>query len=101
MEDTGTFYGHLVHFPVIWYILWSFSIFFPVLDYCTKKNLATLLGSTQHENCGQLLRRPKMQMASIVSCVSGKSKTSAQLHTKDERQEPILRLFTTTYNARV
>jgi hypothetical protein len=26
----------------IWYILWSFGIFFPVLVFCTKKNLATL-----------------------------------------------------------
>jgi hypothetical protein len=32
----GIFYGHLVHFVVIWYI-------FPVLVFCTKKNLATLL----------------------------------------------------------
>jgi hypothetical protein len=23
----GIFYGHLVHFTAIWYILWSFSIF--------------------------------------------------------------------------
>jgi hypothetical protein len=30
----GIFYGHLVHFVVIWNI-------FPVLVYCTKKNLAT------------------------------------------------------------
>jgi hypothetical protein len=37
------FYGHLVYFVVIWYILWSFGIFFPVLVSCTKKNLATLL----------------------------------------------------------
>jgi hypothetical protein len=29
------FYGHLVQFMVIWYI-------FPVLVFCTKKNLATL-----------------------------------------------------------
>jgi hypothetical protein len=29
------FYGHLVEFVVIWYI-------FPVLVFCTKKNLATL-----------------------------------------------------------
>jgi hypothetical protein len=28
--------GHLVYFVIIWYI-------FPVLVYCTKKNLATLL----------------------------------------------------------
>jgi hypothetical protein len=27
----------------IWYILWSFDIFLPVLVFYTKKNLATLL----------------------------------------------------------
>jgi hypothetical protein len=37
MEDFGTCYGHMVHFMVIWYILWSFGIcIFPVLVYCTK-----------------------------------------------------------------
>jgi hypothetical protein len=35
MEDVGIFYGHLVHFMVI----------FPVLVFCSKKNLATLLRS--------------------------------------------------------
>jgi hypothetical protein len=33
----GIFYGHLVHFVVIWYM-------FHVLVYCTEKNLATLVG---------------------------------------------------------
>jgi hypothetical protein len=37
-----TYYGHLVYFMVIWYILWPFGIFLPFLVYCTKKNLATL-----------------------------------------------------------
>jgi hypothetical protein len=27
MEDVGTFCGHLVHFVVIGYILWSFGTF--------------------------------------------------------------------------
>jgi hypothetical protein len=26
MEDVGIFYGHLVHFTVICYILWTFGI---------------------------------------------------------------------------
>jgi hypothetical protein len=26
----------------IWYILWSFGIYFPILVFCTNKNLATL-----------------------------------------------------------
>jgi hypothetical protein len=48
MEDVGKFYGHLVYFASIWYILWPFGIFygylvlFPVLVCCTKNNLATL-----------------------------------------------------------
>jgi hypothetical protein len=51
----GIFCGH---FMVIWYILWPFyvnlvyfvailwlfGIYFPVLVYCTEKNLATLRG---------------------------------------------------------
>jgi hypothetical protein len=33
MEDVGIFYGHLVHFMVIWYILWTFGIFCGNLVY--------------------------------------------------------------------
>jgi hypothetical protein len=32
MEDSDIFYGHLVNFPAIWYILWPFSgklVYFP------------------------------------------------------------------------
>jgi hypothetical protein len=29
LGPNGTFYGQMVHFVVIWYILWSFGIFFP------------------------------------------------------------------------
>jgi hypothetical protein len=36
LRPNGTFYGHLVHFVVIWYI-------FPVLVCCPVQNLATLL----------------------------------------------------------
>jgi hypothetical protein len=43
MLHVGLFHGHLVYFTAIWYILWLFGIFSPVLVYCTKKNLATLL----------------------------------------------------------
>jgi hypothetical protein len=49
MEDFGIFYGHgpfyglLFCFMDIWYSLWKFGIFFPVLVFCTKKNLATLV----------------------------------------------------------
>jgi hypothetical protein len=37
LRPFGTFYGHLVHFMVIWYIV-------PVLFRCTKKHLATPFG---------------------------------------------------------
>jgi hypothetical protein len=49
MEDVGIFYGHLVYFIAIWYILWQIGTFFRHLVYfsvlvcCTKKNLATLI----------------------------------------------------------
>jgi hypothetical protein len=49
MEDAGIFYGRLVHFMVFCCILWTFGLvcgnlvyIFPVLVFCTKKNLATL-----------------------------------------------------------
>jgi hypothetical protein len=42
MEDVGIFYGQLVYIVAIWYILWIFGLFFPVLVCCIKKNLATL-----------------------------------------------------------
>jgi hypothetical protein len=42
----GTFYGYLGYFTTIWYILYSFVTFGPVLVSCTKKNLATLLVNT-------------------------------------------------------
>jgi hypothetical protein len=31
MEDVWTFFEHVVYFTTIWYILWSFGIFSPVL----------------------------------------------------------------------
>jgi hypothetical protein len=35
-------FGDLGYFMTLWYILYSFGTFFPVLVSCTKKNLATL-----------------------------------------------------------
>jgi hypothetical protein len=43
MENLGIFYDHLVYFTAVENILWSFGIFFPVLVFCTEKNLATLV----------------------------------------------------------
>jgi hypothetical protein len=42
MEDVGIFYGHLVYFTAVWYILLLFGIFSPGLVSSTEKNLATL-----------------------------------------------------------
>jgi hypothetical protein len=50
MENVDTYYGHLVHLMALWYILWPFGnlcsrnlvLFFTVLVYFIKKNLATL-----------------------------------------------------------
>jgi hypothetical protein len=48
-NDVGTLDVHLVYFTAIWYILWPVGIFcgylvyFSVLVYFTKENLATLL----------------------------------------------------------
>jgi hypothetical protein len=42
MSMFGLFYGHWKYVTAIWYILWPFGLFFPVLVCCTKKNLATL-----------------------------------------------------------
>jgi hypothetical protein len=33
MEGVGKFYGHLVYFMAIWYILWPFGIFYGHLVY--------------------------------------------------------------------
>jgi hypothetical protein len=42
MENLGIFYDHLDYFRAIGNILWPFGIFFPVLVFWSKKNLATL-----------------------------------------------------------
>jgi hypothetical protein len=47
MKDAGIFDGHSVYFVAIWYIFWQFGINFPVLVFCTKKNLPPLPRSTQ------------------------------------------------------
>jgi hypothetical protein len=40
MED---FYAQFVYFTAIWYILWAFGAFFPVLVCCIKKVWQTLM----------------------------------------------------------
>jgi hypothetical protein len=42
MENVGIFYGHLIHFLSIW-LCCTNLVFFPVLVYCVKKNLAALI----------------------------------------------------------
>jgi hypothetical protein len=48
------FYGHFIYFVAIWCILWLFGILFPVLECCTKKNLATLVVRWPHRPCCKL-----------------------------------------------
>jgi hypothetical protein len=49
MEDVCVFYGHLVYFTAIWYILWPFGLFYSYLVYFSpfydvpKKNQVTLV----------------------------------------------------------
>jgi hypothetical protein len=44
MKKAGKFYGHLVYFMALWYILCHFGIFFPFWYICfTKKYQATLV----------------------------------------------------------
>jgi hypothetical protein len=57
MEDVSILYGHLEYFTVIcfiWYIL-------PVLVCCTKRNLATLIG-TQFEDDSMQLQETKQAL---------------------------------------
>jgi hypothetical protein len=44
MEDVGIYYGHLVLLKAIW----LFGVFVHILVFCTHKNLATLLLSSNH-----------------------------------------------------
>jgi hypothetical protein len=71
MENVGIFYVYFVYFMaigsnfmVIWYILWSFGIFFPVLVRCPKKNLATLAPTIRYRLC---LRRLELMGRDIKS----------------------------------
>jgi hypothetical protein len=43
-------WNQLVYFMAIWYYMWSFGLFSPVLVCCTKKNLASLLCSREATN---------------------------------------------------
>jgi hypothetical protein len=47
MKDVGKLYGHLVNFMAVWYILWPFGIFSPILYL---ENLATLFHKTWRES---------------------------------------------------
>jgi hypothetical protein len=50
MDDVAKFYGRLVYFPATWYFygnlvyLMVFWYIFPFSVYCTKKNMATVVG---------------------------------------------------------
>jgi hypothetical protein len=59
MDDVGIFYGHLVHFTVFCYILWTFSIvrgnlvFFGILSQEKSGNPAT---NTENTNYSKLAK---------------------------------------------
>jgi hypothetical protein len=68
----ATFYGHLVYFLVIWYII-------PILVSFSKKNLATLLSS------GKSFRQSAAEksfgsISSGIGSDSARSKIATQLH---------------------
>jgi hypothetical protein len=70
MKDVGIFYGHLVHFMDFWYGWWLFGMFFPVLVFCTKKNLATLV-SRRMIVCNSVIQ---MAVTEVYVCISLSSK---------------------------
>jgi hypothetical protein len=53
LENVVISCGHLVYFTTIWYVFVAIWYFFPVLVFCTKKNLASLR-STYLEYSGVL-----------------------------------------------
>jgi hypothetical protein len=59
MVNVGIFYDQLEYFMAIWYSLWSFVIFFPIWNVCTKKNLATLIHASLR-NCFWNSRRSRV-----------------------------------------
>jgi hypothetical protein len=56
MENLGVFHDHLVYFTAIGNILWPFGkffvVFFPVLVFWAKKNLATMFYIRRRANRG-------------------------------------------------
>jgi hypothetical protein len=71
MEGVGKFYGLLVCFIAISHNLWLFGIFIviylgtfsPVLVYCTKKNLSTLVLPPETKRSNNLLQKMKVPVA--------------------------------------
>jgi hypothetical protein len=55
MENLGIFCDHLVYFTDIANILWPYGIFIPILIFCTKQNLATLILKSYVVNVHSLL----------------------------------------------
>jgi hypothetical protein len=39
MEDDGIFYGHLVHFTMFCYILWTFGIIWYILSRFVRRKI--------------------------------------------------------------
>jgi hypothetical protein len=95
MEDLGMFYGHLVYFITIWYILCQFGIFmviwysFPVLVSCTTKNLATLLENKKIRSsflcCNVILGSENSLAASVDIFCNGDGTTFLRLQVWSSR----------------
>jgi hypothetical protein len=69
----GIFYSQLLYFMAIWYILWLFGIYFPVLVCCIEKNLETLILSLHTIHVAIDLgrqKRPKRKIDKISTSAS-------------------------------
>jgi hypothetical protein len=65
-------------FMAIWYILWSFGKFFPVLVFCWKKNLAAL----QSKPCRKVKARSLLltaAMCQILTYIQSRCKSTNSL----------------------
>jgi hypothetical protein len=52
MEHIGMFYGHLVYFTAIWYILWPFSLLFVVIWYIFPRLVMLYQEKSGNPGCG-------------------------------------------------
>jgi hypothetical protein len=68
------FCGHSVDFVAIWYVLWSFATYFPVLVCCTMENLAALLSTSVDSVVSPSLSASAERVYWVFRRINGKSK---------------------------